>query len=285
MKEDGLPIVEFTEPVSQSQADSFRIPSPPPLKLLPKTEAERIARRKEIDAFFAALEEEERQENEKNKEKEESEFMRVIREAKEKKEEILTQENTRHNAGSLGGQHRGGRQPTESDEDEEDSIKPPSPTTKPKKAVKFANAVGESKKEGISSPSIGGDVQQGRLRRPIGVKSGGGVMKLEIIEKFPLTSKARAVDSDDEDEDASLGSDEETDEEEKNQIEIEDALDRREIALRYHEMRQSLGAGPQAGALGGTIDPKDIDEWEQEVCPFCLSGSPVLTGRGHRTFH
>jgi hypothetical protein len=264
VNEDGLPIIEFTEPVAQSRQRDFRIPSPPPLKPIPKTEAERIARRKENEAFFAALEEEEGEEAEKkNEREEESEFMRVIMEAKEKAREARTGENTRCNAGYLGKRTSNGSRSAGSDEEPEPSPKASNPTSKSKKAVKFADSADEKE---TSNTQTWGDVQQGRLRKPIGVKSGGDIMKLEIVEKFPSTSKARVVDSDDEDDSDSSEEGEEDEEEQRNQI--EDALHQREIALRYHEMRQSLGTGPHGGALGGFVDPAATDEWDEEVSPF-----------------
>jgi hypothetical protein len=270
VNEDGLPIIEFTEPVTQSRDRNFRIPSPPLLKPLPQTEAERVVRRKEIEAFFAALEEEERQEEKKDDREKESEFMRVILEAKENAEEARTGENTRRNAGFLGKRVSDGGQSGESDENAKASPNASSPTPKRNKVVKFADVVDEEKE--ATSTQTWGDVQQGRLRKPLGMKSGGDIMKLEIVEKFPSTSKPRVVDSDDEDDgdsddedDGDPSSGEGGGEGERNQIEIEDALHQREIALRYHEMRQSLGAGPRGGALGGFVDPETNDEWDQEV--------------------
>lgn len=266
VNEDGLPIIEFKEPVPPSYEPGFRIPSPPPLKPLPKTEAERITRRKELDAFFEALEEEERREEE---EKEETEFMRVIKEAKEKAEDARTGENTRLNAASQKKRNLNGSQSTNSSEDEMiRETEKPNLTSKTKKAVKFAGVEDEDDGEETENRRTvqWGDVQQGRLKRPMGVKSGGDIMKLQIVERFPASSKGAAIDSDDEDDSDDDAEDEDdgAEDAEREQAEIEDALQQREIALRYHELRHSLGTGPTGGALGGPIDPTANQEWDQE---------------------
>lgn len=211
-----------------------------------------------MDQFFEALEEEELREEE---EKEESEFMRVIKEAKEKEEEARTGENTRLNASTQRKRVINGSQRTSSDEDEDASPKASNMTSKTKKAVKFAGVEDEEDEKDANTTSKWGDVQQGRLRKPIA--SGGDTMKLKIVERFPSNSKKPLVDSDDDDEED--GFSEGDDEEERRQIEMEDALQQREIALRYHELRHSLGTGPTGGALGGSIEPSMIDEWDQEV--------------------
>ncbi|PVF99064.1 hypothetical protein CPB86DRAFT_784068 [Serendipita vermifera] len=276
INEDGLPIIEFTEPVRQDYTPSS-IPPPPPLRPMPRTEEEHIARRKERDAFLDALEEEERLEEARQTEREtETEFMRAVRKAKELAAEIRMEQNTKANTALNRSKETQQGKLQDSDESEGDQNDLPKTVPKkdilPKKNVSFADIPLNSSKPDRNQSLQWGDVQQGRLRTVPGVKSGSDIMKLSIVERIPSTSQPLSPsankDSDDEDEVEAEGSDVEEAEPDSDdeEIDIDDAMHHREIALRYHELRQTLGAGPRAGPLGGPIE--ENDDWDQENVPL-----------------
>lgn len=289
--EEGLPIMEFTEPVTDYRPSDF-IPPPPELVPMPKTEEGKAAFRKARDAFLDALEEEERQDEERSRKAGESEFMKAIRIAKERVEEVRTESNTRNNS-----------KPTDSvSEATSLASEQAKAGPKTKKTVSFVETDETSNTKGPIAPGWG-SIQQGRLRTAAGVKSGSGVMKLQIIERVPAqTSESTTIkttDSDDEDSgddrrtaeglersaeaamddlvdpegkllpSSSEGEVSQEESDEKDEADIDDAIHHREVALRYHELRHSLGKGPQSGALGGPIESmQSDDEWDQENVPL-----------------
>lgn len=191
--------------------------------------------------------------------------MKAVRIAKERAQEIRTGLNTRANAAAASMDVMDGQ----SDSGESVPERSKGPKGNQKKSVSFASVESE---ESITAAKWG-DVQMAKLRKPTlaaeKVRSGDGIMKLEIIERMPSASSSKAVsfssrqrDSDDSDED-------EEEDEEGEAIDadgdpsMQDATLQREVALRYHQLRQSLGAGPTGGALGGPVDPRNA--WDQEV--------------------
>jgi hypothetical protein len=242
---------------------------------MPQTEEERIARRKERDAFLDALEEEERLEQARQREEEnETEFMRAVRKAREMVAEIRMEQNTNANTDSNRRKKPHTRQ-QQSDESEEDEISTKTAPNKkgnlPKKTVSFATIPPEDPRSEQTETPQWGDVQQGRLRNIPGIKSGSDIMKLTIVERHPSTSKSlspsASKDSDDEEEKEDEESEPEVEQDsEDEEIDIDEAMHHREIALRYHDLRQTLGTGPHGGALGGPTE--NSDEWDQEVSPL-----------------
>lgn len=77
------------------------------------------------------------------------------------------------------------------------------------------------------------------------------------------SSEEEEEESDLEDEDFDLGAD------------MDDAMQQREIALEYYKRRETLGLGPQGGALGGSVAARDTNEWDQEVCCFVLVNDTI----------
>ncbi|KAG8834442.1 autophagy protein atg9 [Serendipita sp. 399] len=268
VNEDGLPIVEVMEPASEAYTRSDFIPAPPTISP-PRTEVEKIGFRKARDAFIAALEEEEQRDEEQARREEETEFMKAIKQAKEKVQELRTSENTQANSGQLSSLPRIDEKQTVSKEG-----------GKTRKSVSFA----QDAKGREESHSLWGDVRQGRLR---GLKSGQGTMKLEIVERMPSNTSTspstRRIDSDDEDEEDEDGEsvEHESEGDDSDAIDFDEAMEQREVALRYHELRQSLGKGPQEGPLGGPIDGGKDDEWDQENVP--LEASLAEQSRGKQS--
>lgn len=263
--EEGLPIIELNEPVSNvSQASEF-IYEPKPLREPPQSDAERVARRRERDALLDALEAEERL----KRGSEEREFLKIVRETKEKFQEEQTDENTKQNTRIheiSSAEDNGSREPSKDLKRE---------NNKAGKSVSFADVPDGDKEEVTPQRNLAwGSVQQARLKASIGPKTGEGIMKLNIIERFPSTSKSlhddASADSDDqddveEDEEVLSADDENLDEEDEMQRKMEDEMQHREIALRYHQQRQTLGSGPSGGALGGEADIRQDEVWDREV--------------------
>lgn len=291
VNEDGLPVFELNEPVSSVLSDNR--PSEfayelQPLRNSPQDEAERLARQRERDAFLDALEEEERLEQEE----EESEFLKVVRETKDRLQDVQTDENTRRNAklqeilgdADKDEEYKPGQNPTQQSSASESS----KGKEKGKgKSVSFADDSKPEQREEVSrkkSTSIWGDVQQARLQASLGPKAGEGIMKLNIVERFPSVLKDSQQDAsaDSDDEDGSEDEDEDEmdqrerklatedefidDEDDEVQKEMDDEIQYKEIAHRYHQQRQALGSGPSGGALGGNKNLRQENPWDHEVC-------------------
>jgi hypothetical protein len=281
-----LPVVELNEPVldvlNNNQPFEFAYELQP-LRAPPRDEAERLVRQKARNTFLDNLEEEERLEHEK----EESEFLKIVRETKDRLQDVHTDENKQRNAKAqeISSEEKEGNEEYSHDKK---STQQPSASKLPKgrekgKSVSFAADVKDEGKEETSqiTTSTWGDIQQARLRASLGPKTGEGIMKLNIVEKFPSTSRGSRntapPDSDDEDESEGEGTDEgeqhsaedqvlDDDEDDEVQKEMEDEIQYREIAHRYYQQRQALGSGPSAGALGGNKDLRQENAWDREVC-------------------
>jgi len=270
--EDGLPIIEVSEP--SDKPSTIHLTEPPPLRSPPKTEEERIARRRERDAFLDALELEERLQEEKESEDgaidngQETEFMKAVRIAKERAQEMRTSFNTQANAATAS------VDVTDGESDSGETVPEGNKGTKgnQKKSVSFASVESE---ENVTAAKWG-DVQMAKLRKPTlateKVRRGDGIMKLEIVERMPSASLSKAVsfssrqrdsdDSDENEEESEEGEAIDDDSDEDDDPSMQDAMLQREIALRYHQLRQSLGAGPTGGALGGMVDPRNSRDQE-----------------------
>lgn len=290
VNEEGMPIVDIREPITCSAADRCSpdtFTEAPPLRPPPRTEEERRARRKERDAFLDTLEQEEKEQEEREREADnkhekgdETEFMKAVRIARERTREIRTGMNTQANAASSSRDLE-----DEGSKVEEGNKVMATKDGKAKKSVSFAGIGGEDSLGDGVAPAKTGDVQMAKLRKSTpGPKSAGSVMKMEIVERMPPAISPKAVtistkeqDSDDDDDDGSGDSEDVMesdishesgqilDEGDEGEIFMDDAMQQREIALRYHELRQSLGTGPEGGALGGFVDARRRDKWDQEV--------------------
>lgn len=268
VNEDGLPIVDFNEhlPVGTLEEASSEQPEPLLLKPPSMTPEERAERRRQRDAFLDMLEDEERQEELQERTKQEQDgttIQKLRRDAKKLQEEEVNALLDQAPGERIASRAEGSAKPAliwmTKVTDAEDlrlkaeadwKAKGKSGEGKGKgKSVSFAGIVEDKEEEDFPK---GPNPLQGSKRR---------TMKDEIVERMPpkrpsnpLSSPTpkKAVtlvtgpDSDDES-DLDLGgdgSDQELPEDaEDSEVGIDEALHQREIALRYHQLRQRLDTG------------------------------------------
>lgn len=278
--------MEFNEhiPVGTVEKDTIERPEPLPFKPLSSmTPGERAQQRRQRDAFLDKLEEEERQEELRERmiqEQEGTTIQKLRRDAKklqaEEMKALLDGTPGERIASPVKGSPKPGPAWVTKVTDAEDlrlkaeanwKASGMSGAGKGKgKSVSFAGVVVDE--EGEEDSLKGPNPRQGS-QRPI--------MKYEIVERVPskLPSNSsssipslapkKAVtlvtgsDSDDESNVDPLG--DESDYElllgedaEDNEVDIDEALHQREIALRYHQLRQNLDTGSKG------------DQWDRPVC-------------------
>ncbi|KAF9227833.1 hypothetical protein BS17DRAFT_774383 [Gyrodon lividus] len=217
LNEEGLPIVDISEPISQdpkTSATSTTAPEPDfiPIPLLPLTERER--RRRERDRVLSLLEEEERLQqlqDERDAEQERKEAMRKRKESvKAELEQLKAAKELQKKMGKALI-----RNITEAREKEENVIKEeaisklqPASST-PKKSVTFADAPDDDREKKSSKHQVDwGDVATGRLRSSGRIPILGTAeietypMKMHVVERLPKATPPpifqNSADSDDE---------------------------------------------------------------------------------------
>ncbi|KAH7913987.1 hypothetical protein BJ138DRAFT_1110916 [Hygrophoropsis aurantiaca] len=239
LNEEGLPIIDITEPLSQSvDAES---PQPPllidtpdlvPLNQLPSLEQER--RRRERDRILDLLEEEERAQLAKDEEEEEEQRRETLRKRKEAaKQEMERLRAAKEMQKKMGkallrniAEARDKEEKALKELNREDEVKAASSSLKPKKSVTFA-AVEELPSDDDEQGAAGagtkgntldwGDVAPARLRSsnrvslPTKAQLERHPMKMQVVERYPasapyLKDLASDKDSDDESDIASAAS-------------------------------------------------------------------------------
>lgn len=99
----------------------------------------------------------------------------------------------------------------------------------------------------------------------------------EEQDRMMQAVSSRGYDEDEDDESDSSGfygsEAEESYDEEGDDLDIDGALQAREVALEYHRQRMNVGAGAGTGSLGGFRDPEAYDAWNQAVRPASSPGS------------
>jgi hypothetical protein len=278
--------MEFDEPIPVGTIEKDPIERPEPLPLKPfssMTPGERAEQKRQRDAFLDMLEEEERQEELREstiQEHQGTAIQKLRRDAKKLQEEEVKALLDRTPGERIASPAKGNAKlepgwVTKITDSEGLKVKAEancqangmSGVGKGKgKRVSFAGVIGKEEEE-ENSPK-GPKPRQGS-QRPI--------MKYEIVERIPSKPSSHSLssirslapknavtlvtgsDSDDESNVDPLG--DESDHElllgedtEDNEVGIDEALHQREIALRYHQLRQNLGTGPKG------------DEWDRPVC-------------------
>ncbi|KAJ7583001.1 hypothetical protein C8J56DRAFT_956275 [Mycena floridula] len=285
LNEEGLPILEITEPVTGADATVLRSDDLDllPLKSLPVSERDR--KRRERDRILDLLEAEEqavhdhalddalaRRQDAIRKQEESSmnqtDRLKAQREMQKKMGKALIRNIT---------------QAKEREEEaarlEQESLPVPQSRAsfKKKKSVTFSEKI-DIKPDSPATPSIieWGDVVPGRLRpstRPSVVSKSTLPMKSSVVERLPSTpaiSTRPLADSDDESEPPTSESESEL--ELDHDAELEDELDfdmaqhQREIALEYHQKRKKLGVNGISLVPDGSL--------EEELSPH---GKPVIS--------
>ena len=301
--------MEFDEhiPVETIEEDSIKRPEPLPFKpIASMTPGERARRRQQRDAFLDTLEEEERQEELRERMMQEQKvttIQKLRRDAKKLQEEevkaLLDRTPGERVASPTKGSAKLGPVWVTKVTDAEDLRLKSEANWKPsstsgvekakKKSVSFAGVV-EDEEEADNSPR-GPNPRQGS-QRP--------TMKYEIVERMPSKPPSNSLSSirslapkkavtlatgPDSDDDSDVDpSGDESDHEpppgedvEDNEVDIDEALHQREIALRYYQLRQNLDPGSK------------VDEWDRPVCRVHTylsihSHTPFASGGGSRCY-
>lgn len=262
LNEEGLPIIDITEPIHVSDIPSTSlIPDedvPVPLTKLPVSEQER--RRRERNRILDLLEEEEQKEQAKEEELSQEQRREVLRKRKQAaQDELARLEAAKAMQKKMGkallqGLSSPKEQATAAPPLEPAEVQKVAPA--PRKTVKFADAEVEPSEAREDATPDWGDVIPARLRPNSGPSliSNAQIdthpMKMQVVERIPGKPKLEEPqpDSDDEseppdsptvadsDEEGGFGSDGELAEE----ADLDFARHQREIALEYHEKRARM---------------------------------------------
>ncbi|KAF8211929.1 hypothetical protein K438DRAFT_1805635 [Mycena galopus ATCC 62051] len=264
LNEDGLPIIDIAEPVSDAHP-ALEFPNedaPVPLAALPISERER--RRRERDRILDLLEEEERMEQAREQAREEISPER--RQEILQKRKIAAQEELARLKAAKDMQRKMGKallRDTTSSRDKQPPEGSPNvvvpEVSNPRKAVTFADEVEDAEVEASESREAEtpdwGDVVPARLRAKGGpslvsnAQTDSTPMKMHVVERIPgKPVDAPQSDSDDESEPPDsptiADSDEErgfdSDEELAEEVDVDFARHQREIALEYNSKRARI---------------------------------------------
>ncbi|KAG5653697.1 hypothetical protein H0H81_011277 [Sphagnurus paluster] len=280
LNEDGLPIVDITEPLpcETTEGDRMELLSedvPLAVSTLPAPVRERL--RQQRDRILDQLEEEERLEQKREKEfgmEERQEILRKRKEAAVKEKEKLKEAKKIHKKMGKAlvrnlGKENAQEEPSHAQEVLYDEVKPPAHHGNPlKKSVTFAD-VNSELEDNTDEPSTAqhhsidwGDITPARLRstgRPSLLSRPETLpMKMTVVERVSTTpvrsTPANVQDSDDESDhgevEAEVGREEDDEAStseselvlEKEEFDLDFAQHQREIALQYYEKRDKIGA-------------------------------------------
>ncbi|KAG5645601.1 hypothetical protein DXG03_005739 [Asterophora parasitica] len=273
LNEEGLPIIDITEPVantfSPGNGDALIVDDGPlPLASLSFPVRQRL--REQRDNLLDQLEEEEMLEQKREEEADLEQKQEIVR----KRKEAAANEKARLNAAKEM-QKKMGRAllanlAKEKAQEEAalvedvvaDGIKRISQDDKPKKSVAFADDPERDSKDSDipanteQNPLDWGDVTPARLRstgRPSLLMSSDTLpMKMTVVERTPSAPpRATPIIGPDSDDESDLGSEDDDSAEnssdtepvlEEDELDLNFAQHQREIALQYHEQRNKIGA-------------------------------------------
>ncbi|KAG5352342.1 hypothetical protein C0989_002724 [Termitomyces sp. Mn162] len=299
LNEEGLPIIDITEPVETSTIEDDKNvgfveePPLPPLHLLPETVKERL--RQERNHLLDQLEEEERSQQMREEVADMERREEIIRKreeaAAEEKDKLKATKEMQKKMGRMLLQNlakeREQEEKTRAADAASDEAKRTSQGDKIKKTVSFADTPDTFDNERSSKGKRAvdwGDITPARLRttgRPSLLSSSNDLtMKMTVVERTPsapskLLSK-NEPDSDDESDTEAQMDDEDSEPEETLEDEEYDAdfaHHQREIALQYHEKREKIGAAALAALKAHSHDrdedvrvdlPLDMPSFEYE---------------------
>ena len=286
LNEEGLPIIDITEPVDDKQQTTETLPinnvEEPfiPLSSLPPSA--RARRNDQVQRILDYLEEEERREELNEKQREFEEMAREETSAKAAKE--LQKKMGRALLQNIGKAKEKERQEQEAQRlQDEIADKGRSPSLK-KKTVAFVDTVDSSENDGEPSETLDwGDVTLARLRaskRPTLLSQSlldKHPMKMSVVERFPgghytLPSSPhpgqRSADSDDESDPASDSDLSETAAEGENdpesivldqdEVDLDFAQHQRQIALEYHKKRSKFGQDAAEALMNAASDDAQL---------------------------
>ncbi|KAG6854553.1 hypothetical protein C0991_004889 [Blastosporella zonata] len=279
LNEEGLPIIEISEPVEASATDEGETvveESPlPSLFSLPDSVRKRL--RQQRNSLLDQLEGEERLQERDEELADVEARQEILRKRKEaaakEKEKLNAAKEMQKKMGKVLLQNLA----KERAEDEEaraadaisDNVKRSSGDKKGKKTVSFADRYDEGDNSEDAQQIVDwGDITPARLRstgRPSLLSPSDKLpMKMTVVEKFPSAppkpTTTQPPDSDDEsDPESTIDANEDSDLDseatlEEDELDLEFAQHQREIALQYHEKRDKIGAAALAAMSAHSHD-------------------------------
>ncbi|KAJ6525712.1 hypothetical protein B0H19DRAFT_1198549 [Mycena capillaripes] len=262
LNEEGLPIIEITEPIqgSEPQSSSY-LDEDAPVPIADLSSAEKERRRRERDRILDLLEEEEQTDQAREEESSQEQRQEILRKKKQAAQDEVARLKAAKNM-----QRKMGKALLRDMSTSRDQATPQPPAPKQevvvqdaapasRKTVTFADAsapeVETSESREGASDSDWGDVVPARLRANSGralmssARFDTAPMKMQVVERMPGKPVEPQPDSDDESEppDSPTISDEdeeggfESDEELAEELDLDFARHQREIALEYHAKR------------------------------------------------
>lgn len=294
LNEEGLPIIEITEPagaMSRSLAPPVTVEPLNPLTSLSPPDRERL--RQKRDQILDLLEEEERQSELREQERENQERDEVLRKRKEEaakeKDKLREAKELQKKMGRALLQNVGKAKEKEQQEkeaqrlkDEQADLQRKSPSAK-KKTVAFVEtpeSMQKSEEEEVFAGSSWGDLTPARLqntKRPTLASQSlldKHPMKMSVVERVPggqITlpkpplPMQKMVDSDDESDqgsssessEADVGTNDREPVLENDDFDFDFAQQQREIALEYYNKRNTIGQAAAAAMMNHTHDLND----------------------------
>ncbi|KAJ7775162.1 hypothetical protein B0H16DRAFT_1509778 [Mycena metata] len=284
LNEDGLPIIDITEPlqVSEMQMDSVFLDedAPIPLSALPLSEKER--RRRERDRILDLLEQEEEIEQAREDGVSQEQRQEILH-----KRKLAAQDEAARLKASKEMQKKMGKallKDMAASRDKHAPVQPPAANSDiavqeaihvPRKTVKFADAADEvDVPEPREESPDWGDVVPARLRAKTAGSSLSKAhaqfdaqqpMKMQVVERMPGKPRVEEPqpDSDDESDppDSPLMSDSdeegrlESDEELVEEVDLDYAQHQREITLEYHTRRAKMAETTSSALRSHSHDP------------------------------
>lgn len=266
LNEEGLPIIEITEPIHGSEPQPspyLDVDAPIPTADLSSTEKER--RRRERDRILDLLEEEEEMEQVREEESSEEQRQEILRKRKQAgQDEVARLKAAKDMQRKMGkallrdmSSSHDQTAPQLPPSKQETAVQDTAPTSK--KTVTFADApaapeIETSAPREVVSESDWGDVIPARLRANSGrslmssARFDAGPMKMQVVERIPGKPVAPQPDSDDESEPPDSPTISDLDEEEASEsneelaeeLDLDFARHQREIALKYHAKRVKM---------------------------------------------
>lgn len=299
LNEDGLPVIDISEPVNEdSQTNTSLSPFPEqdltPLTLLPPDERER--RRRKRDRILDLLEEEERLQQLQEEQDAEELRKEAIRKRKESAKAELDRLKAAQELQKKMGQAlvRHAKGTGENRQDENARSEPQIASSAAKKRVSFADAPIVKADERDQQTSMcqpdWGNVTPGRLRAQSRIpllstaEAQKYPMKIRVVERRPTATPASPFHNDTDSDDESTSSPEHlsscmendsSDDEDRSSssnngllddepleegFDYDSAQHHREIALEYHEKRHAIGAETARAMAAHTLDDYERDE-------------------------
>ncbi|KAF5373695.1 hypothetical protein D9758_000769 [Tetrapyrgos nigripes] len=288
--EEGLPVVEITEPAPTSAPTTTNtsLLNEPELVLLDSlSPAERERRRQERDRILDLLEEEETLEQRREEERERLEQIEAAQKRKEaaklEMERLKMARETQKKMGKALLRSVSGNKEETSDGTKEKEKEDGKST---KKSVSFA---AESQQQESAEKIDWGDIAFGKLRATKQLPTllsqnfqDGKLMKSTVVERIPgvgrvnaAPTKSESADSDDES-DIDDGEDSGGDELEEEEFDAYFAQQQREIALEYHRKRRKFDEAAAAALTSHSHSPEEdvlVGDSSSKSKPAQLSSS------------